>query len=132
MQVDWLNILGKVTELVLVPLICSAVAYLIAWLKVKRQELLERVKDTTTKKYLELLDNIIKECVIATNQTYVYALKKADKFDEEAHKKAFQLTYEAVNAVLTEEANKYLNTAVSDLKAYITTKIEAQVGLNHN
>ena len=45
MQVDWLNILGKVAELVLVPLIGSAVAYLIAWLKVKKQELLEKVKD---------------------------------------------------------------------------------------
>lgn len=132
MQVDWLNILGKVAELVLVPLIGSAVAYLIAWLKVKKQELLEKVKDATTKKYLELLDNTIRDCVIATNQTYVYALKQTGTFDEEAHKKAFQLTYDAVKAILTEEATQYLSGAVSDLNAYITTKIEAQVGLNHN
>lgn len=132
MQIDWLSILGKIAEIVLVPLIGSAFAYLIAWLKVKKQELLEKVKDNTTKKYLDLLDNTIRECVIATNQTYVSALKKAGTFDEEAHKKAFQLTYDAVTAVLTEEAHKYLSEAVKDLGAYITTKIEAQVGLNHD
>lgn len=132
MQIDWLNIVGKVAEIVLVPLISSAILYFISWLKVKKQELSEKIKDETTKKYLGLLDNTIRDCVLATNQTYVVALKEAGTFDEEAHKKAFQLTYDAVNAVLTEDAHKYLNVAVKDLNNYITTKIEAQVGLNHH
>ena len=131
MQLDWLSIIGEVAELVLVPLISAAVLYFVSWLKVKRQELLEKIKDATTKKYLEMLDKTISECVLATNQTYVNTLKQEGKFDEEAQKKAFQLSYDAVKAVLADEAQEYLATAVKDLQAYITTKIEAQVGLHH-
>jgi hypothetical protein len=131
MQLDWLSIIGEVAELVLVPLISAAVLYFVSWLKVKKQELLEKIKDDTTKKYLEMLDKTVAECVLATNQTYVNTLKQEGKFDEEAQKKAFQLSYDTVNAVLADEVKQYLTTAVKDLQAYITTKIEAQVGLNH-
>ena len=130
MQIDWLSILGQVAELVLVPLISSAVLYLIAWLKTKKQELVEKIKDEKTKTYLESLDKIVDDCVLATNQTYVASLKASGTFDEEAQKQAFQKTYDAVVAVITDEAQKYLSESVKDLQAYIITKIEAQVGRN--
>ena len=74
-----------------------------------------------------MLDKTITECVLATNQTYVEALKKQGAFDIEAQKEAFKLTYEAVMAILTEDAQEYLGEAINDLNAYITTKIESQV-----
>ena len=37
-------------------------------------------------KYLSMLTETITSCVIATNQTYVEALKKEGKFDLEAQK----------------------------------------------
>jgi hypothetical protein len=128
MQIDWLDILGKVFELVLFPAISAAALYFIAWLNAKKQELLKKTKDETTKKYIELLDNVITECVLATNQTYVNTLKKEGAFDASAQKTAFQRTYEAVLAVLTDEAQKYISEVVKDPGAYITNKIEAQVG----
>ncbi len=131
MQVDWLNILDQVVNVILVPLIGVAVAYFVSWLKVKKQELLEKVKDETTRKYLELLDKIIYECVLSTNQTFVSALKEAGTFDEEAHKKAFKLTYDSIFNVLTDDVQKHLNEVIKDLPTFISTKIEAQVGLNH-
>lgn len=131
LELDWLSILEKVVELVLVPLVSGAIVHIISWIKAKKQELLEKVKDETTKKYLELLDKIIYECVLATNQTYVSALKDTGNFDENAHKHAFQLTYDTVISMLTDEAQKHLGEVIKDLPAFITTKIEAQVGLNH-
>lgn len=77
-----------------------------------------------------MLNETITSCVIATTQTYVSSLKNQGKFNAEAQKKAFNMTYEAVMSLLTEEAIKYLNEAVGDLQLYITQKIEADVNLN--
>lgn len=129
MQLDWLDILDKIFDIAIVPLIGAAAMYLVALIKVEKQKLLEKTEDETTKKYLDLLDKTITECVLATNQTYVNALKSQNAFDAEAQKKAFQLTLDAIMAILTEDAQVYLNEAVNDLNTYITTKIEAQVAV---
>ena len=127
MQLDWLDILYKVFEVAIIPILGAATLYLVTLIHAKKQELVEKAKNDTTKKYLELLDKTITDCVIATNQTYVDALKKAGSFDAEAQKAAFELTYNAVMAILTEDAQVYLNEAIKDLNSYISTRIEAQV-----
>ena len=80
-------------------------------------------------KYLSMLSTTVTECVIATNQTYVEALKKEGKFDLEAQKKAFEMTQDAVMLILTDEAKKYLSAAVGDLNVYISQQIEAAVNV---
>jgi hypothetical protein len=127
MQLDWLDILYKVFEVAIIPLLGAATLYLITLIDAKKKELKDKAKSETTKKYIEMLDDTIINCVIATNQTYVDALKKAGSFDAEAQKQAFKLTYEAVMAILTDEAQVYLNEAIKDLNAYITNKIESGV-----
>jgi hypothetical protein len=127
MQLDWLEILYKVFEVAIIPLLGAATLYLITLIDAKKKELKDKAKSETTKKYIEMLDDTIINCVIATNQTYVDALKKAGSFDAEAQKQAFKLTYEAVMAILTDEAQVYLNEAIKDLNAYITNKIESGV-----
>ena len=127
MNINWLDILYKVFEVAIIPLLGAATMYLIVLIDAKKKEILAKTKNETTKKYIEMLDKTITDCVLATNQTYVDALKKAGSFDIEAQKKAFQLTYEAVMAILTDDAQEYLNEAINDLNAYITNKIESQV-----
>ena len=127
MNLDWLDILYKVFEVALIPILGAATVYLVTLINAKKDELLKKTKDETTKKYIEMLDKTIVECVLATNQTYVEALKKAGSFDKEAQQQAFELTYKAVMAILTEDAEEYLNEAIKDLNSYITNKIEAQV-----
>lgn len=127
MNLDWLDILYKVFEVAIIPILGAVTIYLVTLINAKKDELLKKTKDATTKKYIEMLDKTITDCVLATNQTYVEALKKAGSFDLEAQKKAFELTYQAVMTILTEEAEVYLNEAIKDLNAYITNKIEAQV-----
>ena len=74
-----------------------------------------------------MLDTTITDCIRATNQTYVNSLKEQGAFDKEAQKKAFKQTYDAVMAILTEDAKEYLNEAINDLNTYITNKIESGV-----
>jgi hypothetical protein len=127
MQLDWLEILYKIFEVAIIPLLGAATLYLITLIDAKKKEIKDKTKSDTDKKYIEMLDDTIISCVVATNQTYVDALKKAGSFDAEAQKQAFKLTYDAVMAILTEDAQEYLNEAINDLNAYITNKIEAQV-----
>ena len=127
MQLDWLDILYKVFEVAIVPILGAATVYLVTLINAKKQELAERAKNDTTRKYLDMLDGTITACVLATNQTYVESLKQSGSFDANAQKKAFELTYQAVMAILNDDAQKYLNEAVNDLNAYITSKIESQV-----
>ena len=77
-----------------------------------------------------MLAETITACVIATNQTYVESLKKQGKFDVEAQKEAFNQTYNAIMAVLTNEAKLYLTNIYGDLAAYITARIEAEVNIS--
>ena len=127
MQLDWLEILYKVFEVAIIPLLGAATLYLITLIDAKKKEIKDKTKSETAKKYIEMLDDTIINCVVATNQTYVDALKKAGSFDAEAQKQAFKLTYDAVMAILTDEAQVYLNEAIKDLNAYITNKIESGV-----
>ena len=124
---DWLDILYKVFEVAIIPLLGAATLYLITLINTKKEEIKKQAKSETTKKYIEMLDDTIINCIIATNQTYVDALKKAGSFDAEAQKQAFKLTYDAVMAILTDEAQMYLNEAIKDLNVYITNKIESGV-----
>lgn len=124
---DWLGILEQVFEIILFPALSAAAIFFITWLNAKTKELSQKTDNELAKKYIELLDTTITECVLATKQTYVEALKKEGKFDLEAQKKAFQQTYDAVLAILSNEAQEYINESVNDIGAYITNKIEAQV-----
>ena len=127
MQLNWLEILYEVFEVALIPILGAGALYLVTLIHAKKQEIVDRTKSEKAKKYLEMLDKTITECILATNQTYVAALKEAGSFDTEAQKKAFKLTYDAVMAIITADAQEYLSESVSDLNAYITNKIEAQI-----
>ena len=127
---DWLNILQQIFELCIIPLLAIITRSLIIYISTKKDELKNKTDNELAKKYLDLLNDTIANCVIATNQTYVEALKKENAFTADAQKAAFEKTYQAVIATLSEEAKKYLPEVVGDLQTYITQKIEASVNQN--
>ena len=124
---DWLSLGREIIELCLIPLLIILTKYLVEWLKTKSKEIVENSDNALTIKYTNLLTETITSCVISTNQTYVDALKEIDAFDEEAQKEAFNRTFQAVMAILNDEAKKYLTEIYGDLTAYISNKIEAEV-----
>ena len=122
-----MEILQQIFELCVVPLLGILTTYLVKLIRKKNEELDAKVSKEVSKKYIDMLADTITDCVISTNQTYVDALKEANAFDKEAQKKAFELTYNKIMNVLTEDAKEYLTTIYGDLEIYITTKIESEV-----
>ena len=127
---EWLPLLYQILEVCIIPLLGIATAYFIKWVNAKSLEIQNKVDSDIADKYIAMLDDTICACVIATTQTYVEALKKDNAFTKEAQAEAFNLTFNAVMAVLTDEAKEYLTEFYGDLTAYITNKIEAEVQLN--
>lgn len=125
-----MELIAQIFEVCIIPLLGVLTAFFVKWVNVKTAEIADTRKNETEKKYLNMLNDTISDCVIATTQTYVDALKKQGAFDAEAQKVAFTMTYEAVVKLLTDEATEYLNEAVGDLNLYITQKIESEVNLN--
>ena len=120
----------EIIEVCLIPLLGVLVTYLVKYINTKSKELEANTDNELAKKYISLLSSTITNCVIATNQTYVETLKKQGRFDAEAQKEAFNMTLNAVMALLTDEAKQYLSEIYGDLNTYITNQIEATVNQN--
>ena len=127
---EWMVLLQQVFELCVIPLLGIITAYIVTFIKAKTAELKTNNSNEILVKYLDMLSTTVVECVIATNQTYVDSLKGQNAFDEEAQKAAFQKTYDAVIAVLSDDAKEYLTHVYGDLTIVITNMIEAEVNRN--
>lgn len=127
---DWLALLSDIFEVCVLPLLGVLTMYIVKFIQAKSTEIATKVDHDLVDKYVAMLAITIENCIIATNQTYVESLKQAGKFDAEAQKTAFNMTKNAVMAILSDEAKKYLESAVGDLNEYITQQIEAAVNVN--
>ena len=129
---NYMEMLQKIFEVCIIPLLGVLTTYLVLFIKQKSKELQETTDNELYKKYIELLQDTIVRCVIATNQTYVEALKNKNAFDKEAQEHAFKMTYDAVMAILTDDAKVDRSNVFGDLEVYITKLIEAEVNVNKN
>lgn len=127
---DWLNLLTQIFEVCIIPLLAVLTTYIVKYIQVKSAEITEKTDNAIADKYTVMLADTITACVLATNQTYVEALKKQGSFDAEAQKVAFNMTLNAVMEILSDDAKKYLSEAFGDLNSYITSQIEASVNVN--
>ncbi len=127
---NWIEMLSKIFEICVIPLLGILTTYAVQWIRVQSKHIQEETDNALAKKYIAMLEDTISNCVIATNQTYVEALKEQGAFGAQEQRIAFETTYSAVMMILTDEAKKYLTAAIGDLQAYITAQIEAQVNIN--
>ena len=127
---EWMALLQQIFELCIIPLLGVITAYIVSYIKAKTVELKTNNSNEILIKYLDMLSTTVIECVIATNQTYVNSLQGQNAFDEVAQKIAFQKTYDAVIAVLSDDAKEYLTHVYGDLTVFITNMIEAEVNRN--
>jgi hypothetical protein len=124
---DWMTIAEQVINVCIIPLLGMLTKFLIDFLVAKKEEAKTKVKNETLQKYIELLNETVVDCVNATHQTYVEALKKENAFSEANQKEALQMTYENILVILSNDAKEYLQEAFGDLEVYIKNKIEAKV-----
>ena len=126
---DWMKIITQIFEIIIFPLLSIGTIYLINLIKVKIQELKQKKNDDLYHKYLDMLEDTITQCVLATTQTYVDSLKKEGTFDADAQKVAFTKTYTNIMNILSDEAKEYLTNILGDLEVYVYNRIEANVKL---
>ena len=124
------NLLADIFEVCIIPLLGVLTAYVVKYIQVKSAEITKNTDNTLIDKYTGMLADTISACVLATNQTYVEALKKQGNFDAEAQKNAFNMTLDAVMNILNEDAKEYLSEAFGDLNSYIASQIEASININ--
>lgn len=124
---NWLEILDQIFDVCIVPLIGILTTVLVNFIRQKMNESRLKSKSETAVAYLTVLEDTIITCVQATNQTYVEGLKNKNAFDAEAQKAALQMTYEAVVAILADDAKTYIAMVVGDVETYIKEKIEQKV-----
>lgn len=117
---DKMELIQQIFELCIVPLLAVLTGYIVTWIKAKTAEIEQN-------KYTDLISDTIIQCVIATNQTYVEALKKEGKFDAEAQEKAFEITKQAVLAVLTNQTRDFIEMSYGDVEAWLNQQIEAAI-----
>lgn len=127
---DWLELLNQIFQVCIIPLLGALTTFGIHLIKTKAAEIAARQDNELAEKYINMLANTISKCVIATNQTYVNNLKEQNAFDAEAQKEAFQKTYKAVIAALSDDAKEYLSSIYGDLQSYIVSCIEAEVNVH--
>ena len=130
MSTETIELLGKIFELCIIPLLGVLVPFIIQWIRTKSAALVASADNDLSKKYIAMLTDTVTNAVIAVKQTYVDALKGKNAFTAEAQKEAFTMAYTAVLNNLTDEAKVYLNEAYGDLESYIKVLIEAKVHEN--
>lgn len=131
------ELLSSIFKVCIIPLLGVLTTYVVAYLKAKKEEILSKITTNRTQeeqelatKYLNLVEQTVTNCVIATNQTYVNSLKSEGKFDAEAQKIAFNKTMDAVLTILTDDAKEYLTQIFGDLNVFLSNLIESQVNIN--
>ena len=103
-----MELITQIFEVCIIPLLGVLTTFLVRYINAKMKTLADTTSDEKQKKYIEMLNNTITDCVIATTQTYVDTLKKQGKFDKEAQEQAFLMTFNAVSSLLTEESKLIL------------------------
>lgn len=129
---DWLKILQEIFTVCIIPLLGILTKYLVDWIQTKKNTLIQQEENEIKQRYIEMLASTVETCVIATNQTYVNALKDKNAFTPEAQKEAFEITKNAILTILGEEGQNYLKQIYGDLNIYIMKEIEKNVNIQKN
>ena len=122
-----LNNILPILSNILILIITALSSYIVTYINKKKKALQLEMDNMLTIKYTDMIEKTIIDCVNATNQTYVEALKKDNAFTKEAQAEAFNRTLNSVMKILSDDCLEYLTTITTDVNAYIYNKIEAEV-----
>lgn len=125
-----LEMLSDIFEVCILPLLAVLTGYAVQFIRAKSAETAARTENELAQKYIKMIEKTITDVIIATNQTYTNSLKEQGKFDEEAQKIAFQKSFDAIMAILSDDAKEYIISTTGDINIYLTQMIEAEVSKN--
>lgn len=124
---DFNEVLTVIFKVVIIPVLPVAVAYLVAYLRAKKEELTNSMNNQVVASVLSEAGDAVLQAVEYVSQTYVDSLKAQGKFDVEAQKEAFEKAKEAAVTILTQESLELLASITGDVETWLNTKIEQTV-----
>ena len=105
--------------------VCAA--YLVQYLRRKSEQIIAQTDNMTIKAFLVEATDAVSTAVTYTSQTFVDALKKEGNFNKDKQQEALKKSLDKAISLLSEPAKKALEDIYGDLRAYLTSKIEAEV-----
>lgn len=122
-----------IQDLLLAIITCAVpviTTYLIKLIEAKKNQINVKIVDDNIKDAFNTAVEIIEDCTEKTAQVYVDGLKKQNKFDEEAQKKALQMTIDSVKNLISQEGIYAIEKITGDFEQFLVTKIESTVRKN--
>lgn len=120
MVIDWTKIVTIVLESLVIPAIYWVCREAVIFFKSK-------TKNEKVKSYIDRVGEIVKAAVAATNQTFVEGIKGTEEWNEEAMKKAFNMSMATALDVIGEQGLALLGDMFGDVNTYLKARIEAAV-----
>lgn len=90
------------------------------------------VKNDQLKRLMGTLNEVVKNAVSETYQTYVEALKKDGMFSKEAQKIALEKALMIIKDNLPKDVMDWVKENYSDIDTFLKSQIEAVIGLLKN
>lgn len=106
--------------------------YAVGYINKAKEKAEAETNDTERRGYITEIADAVSDAVKATSQTYVDALKQAGKFTTAAQHEAAKKALVACIASISPAATDFIEEAYGDIKAYLTTRIEAEVRKQKN
>lgn len=119
--------LSTLLQAVIIAAVPVCAGFLAKGIKAAAGYLGAKTENENAKKYLEAAADAVSTAVTYTSQKYVDSLKKSDSFSKENQEAALEMAVDNAKALLTAEAQRFLEEAYGDLNAYLISKIEAEV-----
>ena len=121
------EIINLIETLVLTPLIVAVSSFLIALIRKQTLKIEEKIKDEKIKGMLSTAESVVSQVVATVSQTYVDALKKDGKFGKDEQEKAFEMSMNKINELLTTDVIQALQENYGNIEEWIVTKIEETI-----
>ena len=120
MELSWKDLLIYILQSVVAFVVSFGIPYLASLIK-------KKVKNEELGRVIDRAEKIVTDSVSLINQTFVDALKEADKFGVEEQKAAFEMCKQKVLSLLNAEAIEAIYQTYGDLEQWLKTQIEANV-----
>jgi hypothetical protein len=123
------NVINTILTGVLIPILPTITAFIVALLKKKKDEITSKINNETFNKYISLAENVIETSVVSINQTMVDTQKASGSWDSTSASAALEKARQTILTCLGDGTKAALNSAFGDLNNYITARIEYYVNL---
>lgn len=98
----------------------------------KCQQIKQQTQNKAFKDFISKIDYVVQLAVEATNQTFVIDKKLESDFTEEAKDKAFDITFDSIETMLTDEDKQTIIDNFGDMSSFIKNSIETYIKQSKN